>query len=67
VAGVEKNDVTEWHKCECCDSAQLMVPGGRCLQTSLLGHYWHSFVNMVDVMAQIYQYGRRDSSLSTQN
>jgi hypothetical protein len=67
VAGVEKKDVTIWHKCVSCDSAQLMLPGGRCLQRSLLVHYWHSFVNIVDVMAQFYQYCRRDSRLSAQN
>jgi hypothetical protein len=36
VAGVEKNDVNEWHKCVCCDSAQLIVPDGLYLQRSLL-------------------------------
>ena len=36
MAGVDKNDVSEWHKCVCCDSARLIVPDGLYLQSSLL-------------------------------
>jgi hypothetical protein len=36
MARVDKNDVSEWHRCVCCDSARLIVPDDLYLQRSML-------------------------------